>query len=247
MVIYLFSKHASRFFFYLGAVGDGRRGAHTSAHPGTALGTAECSPTRAHTAGTTTDHMGRAGGERGEAGPPMSALPAAPGRPRRRRAAAAAAASPTRRRRWSGPPETSCRLARSRPLLPSRGAPSLAHAQPRSFPDSPGRNLPSAAAAAPAAATSPSSPPPPPLAPGQPPPSLGALPQLPTPSSGLREFIGRCARHSLLVAASPRVPPPAPPRGPAPSSVFPEPRVRRACRLHRPVPAQVSLLPAGRD
>lgn len=99
LVIYLFSEHASRFFFYSWGRGGGWGGeAHASTHPGTDTGRRAMEPPRAHTVGIKTDHMGRAGGEGGEAGPWMSAPPTAPRRPGSGQAVAAAAAAASPRR-----------------------------------------------------------------------------------------------------------------------------------------------------
>ena len=143
----------------------------------------------AHTAGIKTDHMGRAGGEEGEAGPPLSVPLAAPRRPRRRRGGrrccrrcfpTPSAAADQR------PPETSRRLARPRLPLPPGAAPSLTQAQPRSSADSvPGATYPPP--------PPPPRPPPPPLPPPLPPPP----PPLPPPGPRLQR------RSSLLLPAEP--------------------------------------------
>ena len=143
----------------------------------------------AHTAGIKTDHMGRAGGEEGEAGPPMSVPLAAPRRPRRRRGGrrcccccrrcfpTPSAAADQR------PPETSRRLARPCLPLPPRAAPSLTQAQPRSSADSvPGATYPPPP-------PPPRPPPPPPLPPPLPPPPP-PLPQMAPYSERLNLFSG---------------------------------------------------------
>ncbi|XP_043727069.1 leucine-rich repeat extensin-like protein 3 [Cervus elaphus] len=138
--------------------------------------------------------MGRAGGEEGEAGPPMSVPLAAPRRPRRRRGGRRCCCCCCRRcfptpsaAADQRPPETSRRLARPRLPLPPRAAPSLTQAQPRSSADSvPGATYPPPP-------PPPRPPPPPPLPPPLPPPP----PPLPPPGPRLQR------RSSLLLPAEP--------------------------------------------
>lgn len=208
LVIYLFSEHASRFFFYSWGRGGGWGGeAHASTHPGTDTGRRAMEPPRAHTVGIKTDHMGRAGGEGGEAGPRMSAPPAAPRLPGGGEAAAAAAAAASPRRLSPGAAGAAAAVdvppPRSSAILLCLAAPLLLHAQERAAElggHSPGHNLafaaaPAAATTAPASASSPSSSPPPPPAPGPPPPR--GPPQGP-PHVAHRKLIGWGAHPSSL-------------------------------------------------
>ncbi|KAL4843558.1 hypothetical protein H8958_016107, partial [Nasalis larvatus] len=118
--------------------------------------------------------MGKAGGEGGEAGPPMSVPPAAPWRPRRRRGGRGSQLLVP----WTL--ETSRRRDRPRSPLPPRAAPPLTQAQSWSSP----------------------------------------APDLPPRRRSPARSLARVHITQWQVAASPLVPPPAPPRCPRPLLCF---------------------------
>lgn len=251
LVIYLFSEHASRFFFYSWGRGGGWGGeAHASTHPGTDTGRRAMEPPRAHTRsglrpitwggpGAREERQGR-GCQRRQ---PRLGFPVVERRlplrppllsPRRSSPGAAGAAAAVD----VPPPRSSANLL-------CLAAPLLLHAQATAAKlggHSPGHNLasaaaPAAATTAPASASSPSSSPPPPPAPWPPPPR--GPPSGPPPRCTPRaHWLGSASLIAKAVVWG-TAPPPA---------LFSSgcQSVLRACRLHRPVTVQVSLEWAGR-